>query len=85
MDTMTQEVMRHRISRIGSHRRAHRRPIEAETLSFPAPRPVVVRPAPEVRIIRVSPLPHALWIVGGWLLAGVAGVMLGVGIAQHWG
>lgn len=85
MDTMTQEVMRHRISRIGSHRRAHRRPIEAETLSFPAPRPVVVQPVPEVRIIRVSPLPHALWIVGVFAITLAAGVALGVALAGRLG
>lgn len=82
MDTITREVMRHRVSRIGSHRAVHRRPVEPATRPIEKPHTC---PTPEVRIVRESPLPHAVWIVGGWLLAAVAGVMLGVGIAQHWG
>lgn len=80
METQTQEVMRHRVSRIGSHRTAHRRPVEQVTAALPA-----TRPCPEPEVVRESPLPHAAWIVGVVLLAAVAGVMLGVGIAQHWG
>jgi hypothetical protein len=85
METLTQEVMRHRISRIGSHRRAHRRPVTPPTETLQV---VEIKPCePEVRvqIVLERVLPHAAWIVGGWLLSAVAGVMLGVGIAQHWG
>jgi hypothetical protein len=32
-----------------------------------------------------SPLPHAAWIVGGFLLTLAAGVMLGVGVANVMG
>lgn len=77
METKTQEVMRHRVSRIGSHRSAHRRPIEPPTRTLPVTR------CPEPTIQHDSPLPHALWIVGSWIVALVAGVALGVGLAHH--
>lgn len=90
METQT-EVMRQRVHRIGrGYHRVHRRPVQSRAQASPAP-PAWTPPAarasgaPEVRIVYVSPLPHAAWILGGWVAALAAGVMLGVGIAQHWG
>lgn len=90
MDTQT-EVMRQTVRRIGGHRHrtAHRRPIETRTPPPPATAgsggdrtPTASPCAPEVRY--ESPLPHAGWIIGVVLLALVAGVMLGLGVANHW-
>jgi hypothetical protein len=87
METPT-EVMRRRVHRIGRQYRPgdHRRPVQprpAASLVAPAstPEPVRASGAPEVRY--ESPLPHAAWITGGWLLALVAGLALGVGLAHH--
>ena len=75
METQT-EVMRHRIRRIGTDRRAHRRPVTPPTQVIERP----VCPPPVVRY--ESPLPHAGWIVGVALLVFAAGVSLGVGLAH---
>ena len=45
----------------------------------------VKRAAPDPEVRYESPLPHAAWIVGVVLLALAAGVMLGAGLARHWG
>lgn len=77
METHTQEVMRHRVRRIGTDRRAHRRAVTPPTQLIPT------CPPPEVRY--ESPLPHAGWIVGLVLLTLGAGIALGVGLAHHLG
>lgn len=94
METQT-EVMRRRVHRIGSHRNrtAHRRPAGAaaaspsRTTTGPvAAGATAAQPTPCTPEVRYeSPVPHAAWIVGVVLLALVAGVMLGVGISNHWG
>jgi hypothetical protein len=75
METQT-EVMRHRVRRIGTDRRTHLRPVERPTVTIER------TPCPEPEIRYESPAPHAGWIIGGWLLALVAGVALGVGLAH---
>jgi hypothetical protein len=85
METLTREVMRQRIGRIGTHRPAHRRPVTPPTEKLQVVEIKPREPEVQVQLVRERVLPHAAWIVGGWLLAAVAGVMLGVGIAQHWG
>jgi hypothetical protein len=88
METQT-EVMRKRVHRIGrGYHSAHRRTVQPRTVAFPVtvastPPAAPASGAPEVRY--ESPAPHALVIVGGWVLALAAGVMLGVQLAQHWG
>lgn len=89
MDTQT-EVMRRRVHRIGRQYRPgdHRRPVQSRAAATPAtpasiPGPVTVSGASEIRY--ESPLPHAGWIAGVWLLALAAGVMLGIQLAHHWG
>ncbi len=88
METMT-DTMRHRVRRIHSPHR-HRRPVPAATPSPSSTARTTAgataeprTPATEVRY--ESPLPHAAWIVGGFLLTLAAGVMLGVGVANVMG
>lgn len=78
METQT-AVMRRRVHRIGrGYRSAHRRPVGAAVQSTPA----AATPC-TVEVRYESPVPHAAWIIGGWLLTLAAGVALGVGAAIH--
>lgn len=96
METQTQEVMRRRVHRIGAqhNRTAHRRPIGAAAAS-PSPTAIAPRsagasaalvfPPTEVEVRYASPLPHAVLIVGTFLVTLAGGVMLGLGLANYWG
>ena len=87
METQT-AVMRRRVHRIGrGYRSAHRRPVPADTrsraITGASPAGVSAAPPspPTVEVRYESPVPHAAWIIGGWLLTLAAGVALGVGVA----
>lgn len=95
METQT-EVMRRRVHRIGrGYRTPHRRPVGAGAV-FPYPTTTApaataasataVRPTPATPEVRyLTPVPPAILSVGVWLVTLAAGIMLGVGLAHHWG